>query len=102
MLNSHGDQVLHIFCRIRVNHTVSNSINLSVPELPNFLQAGSVRVHDSFPLHEGAPGEFLSAKFLEELMVDIRSSNAIHIFLCRVLIVQVRAQMLRNVIAELG
>ena len=101
MLHSQSDEVLHVLRRVWVQNTVSDPVNLSVPELPDFLEACSVRMHDSFPLHEGAPRELLRAKLLQELMVDYWCSNAIHIFLGRVLIVEVRAQMLRDILAEL-
>ena len=61
-----------------------------------------MRVHDSFPLHEGASGELLCAKLLQKLMVKVRFWDALHILLRRVLTIQIRLQVLLNVAGEFG
>ena len=76
-----GNKLLAIFRVSGVQDHVSKSLEAGVSQFPHFLQAGSVRVHDTLPLHERTAREALSAKLCDELVVKDRWCNILHIFL---------------------
>jgi hypothetical protein len=61
-----------------------------------------MRVHDSFPFHEGATREFLNTELFKEGMVDVRRCDVKHVLLHWVLIVKICVQVLSDVLAKFG
>jgi len=59
-----------------------------------------VRVHDSFPLHEGAARELFYAELFQEGVVDVGRCDVSHVILRGILTGKISFQVLRNIIAE--
>lgn len=101
VLNGELDNSLNLLGVIGVDDDVTELGDLLVTKLPDFLEAGTMRVHNTFPLAERAARKLLRAELFEEGMVKVRGVN-IHVGLSRIFRVQVRVHVFFDIGAELG
>jgi len=86
-----------------VHDHVDVALELAVTEAEDLTQTGTVRVHNSLPLLEGASAEALGfLKFAQELVLNILGLIAVHVLLLRLRRADVKADSFLGPVVELG
>ena len=92
VLASKLDKGLTVLVAVWIDDHVCDLWNLLVSELPHFLNAGTMGVHDSLPLVEGASREAGGSELSDELVVKVWSFD-LHVSLLCVSLVKLDSKV---------